>query len=85
MNTMNNFNPAIYNLVVQSGGNISDDEVKFSKVGFENFMFNVVNCVQTRQETVRSEALEEFTYMGDDVPSTIMIQEVFNSINDLVK
>jgi len=82
---MKHFNQEIYNLVLKAGGTVVDDIVKFSKIEFENFMVEFVEYVQKRQEVIRTDALEGFTYMGDDVPSSIIIREVFNSISDQYK
>lgn len=79
---MNNFNPEIYNLVLLAGGIITESTVEFSKIGFENFMTDFVEYVQNRQEAIRKEALEDFTYMGDDVPSSTIIHEVYRSLEN---
>lgn len=77
---MNNFNPEIYNLVSLAGGMVTDNKVEFSKIGFENFMMDFVGHVQDRQRAIVEEAERRHTYMGEDVPSWIIISEVYNSI-----
>lgn len=79
---MNNFNPEIYNLVLLAGGMITDKKVEFSKLGFENFMMDFVRYVQDRQLVIRTDALEGGTYMGDDVPSSVIIYEVYRSLEN---
>jgi hypothetical protein len=77
---MNNFNPEIYNLVLMASGKIDDDKIEFSKIEFENFMRDFVSYIQNRQEDIVLKSEQRNTYMGDDVPSFIMIKEVFKSI-----
>lgn len=77
---MNNFNPEVYTLVLMAGGMITDKKVEFSKLGFEIFMVDFVRYVQDRQLAIRTDALEGGTYMGDDVPSSVIINEVYNSL-----
>ena len=79
---MNNFNPEIYNLVLLSGGMITDKKVEFSKLGFENFMMAFVGYVQDRQRVIVKEAERRHTYMGEDVPSWIIISEVYRSLEN---
>jgi len=76
------FNPKIYELATQAGatdekgGSISSGVISFTKYEFEDFMTRYTRYVQARMQAIVKKANDEFTYMGDDVPSGLLIQEL---------
>lgn len=72
------FNLEIYNLMVAKYGTIDKNftNISFTVDEFERFMGEFVKYCQQRQMDIVKSAERKNTYMGEDVPSFVIIGEL---------
>jgi hypothetical protein len=75
-------NPKIFQLAKEAGatdekgGSIDTGIISFTNREFEDFMTRYTKYLQDELSEVVAEAHHEFTYLGDDVPSCVLIDAV---------
>ncbi len=79
-------NPKIFELAIQAGAcndcgaPIFNEVIVFAPSEFEDFMTRYTRYVQARMEGIVKTANDQGTYMGDDVPSWLLIYELEKSL-----